>query len=66
MNFTTQMLFDFGLHPHYFDDEARVARKIEEVDAQFDLVLIADRFEQIKISICGQDQRRDLLRLPKI
>ena len=48
------MLFDFGLHPHYFDDEARVDQKIKEVNAQFDLVLIADRFKESMVLIRDQ------------
>ena len=40
------MLFDFGLDPRHFDEEETVRRKIEEIDDTFDMVLIADRFEE--------------------
>ena len=41
-----QMLFDFGLEPRHFDDEEAVRRKILEIDEAFDMVLMADRFEE--------------------
>ena len=41
-----QMLYDFGLDPMYFDSEEVVQRKIKEIEDTFDLVLIADRFEE--------------------
>ena len=41
-----QMLFDFGLHPSHFDDPTKVSMKIRQVEEDFDLVLIADRFEE--------------------
>ncbi len=41
-----QMLFDFGLPVTKFEDHEAVQEKIEEVDAHFDLILMADRFEE--------------------
>ena len=41
-----QMLFDFGLHPDHFDNPAKVNEKIRQVEEDFNLVLIADRFEE--------------------
>ena len=51
-----QMLFDFGLHPYYFDNPAKVGEKIKQIEEDFDLVLIADRFEEsvvlLKNALC--------------
>ncbi len=41
-----QMLFDFGLGRRYLDDEEAIAAKIEDIDRTFDLVLVAERFEE--------------------
>ncbi len=37
------MLFDMGLPPHLFDDDTAVKHKINEIQQQFDLILIAER-----------------------
>ena len=51
-----QMLFDFGLHPYYFDNTAKVGEKIKQIEEDFDLVLISDRFEEsvvlLKNALC--------------
>ena len=51
-----QMLFDFGLHPYYFDNQAKVGEKIKQIEDDFDLVLIADKFEEsvvlLKNALC--------------
>lgn len=41
-----QMLFDFGLDKKDFDDEDKVWDKIKSIEDQFDLVLIAEKFDE--------------------
>lgn len=40
-----QMLWDFGLDPHLFDDDYAVQSKIEEIESDFDLVLVTEHFD---------------------
>ncbi len=40
------MLWDFGLEAKFFDDEEAVRRKIAEIESEFDLILIAERFDE--------------------
>jgi hypothetical protein len=41
-----QMLFDLGMSPEDFDSDERVRQKINELSASFDLVMLAERFEE--------------------
>ncbi len=38
-----QMLFDFGFEPANFNNSDAVRNKIEQIEQQFDLILMADR-----------------------
>ena len=40
------MLYDLGLNHNYFDNMAMVRKKIEEVEEEFDLVMIAEEFDK--------------------
>lgn len=40
------MLFDLGFDHKYDDDEAKILQKINELDAEFDLVMIAEYFDE--------------------
>jgi hypothetical protein len=41
-----QMAWDMGLSPEIFDDEIAVAKAIERLDREFDLVMVAHRMEE--------------------
>ena len=41
-----QMLFDFGLSSKDFDDVTKVQQKITESEQQFDLILVAEQFDE--------------------
>lgn len=36
------MMFDFGLHPKNYEDDAIVDSKIAEIESTFDLIMIRD------------------------
>ena len=38
-----QLLHDFGLHPENFNNSSAVLEKILEIEANFNLVLLAER-----------------------
>ena len=44
-----QMLYDFGLCPDDMDDSEKVEEKISEIDKDFDLIMVADRFTESRI-----------------
>ena len=50
-----QMMWDFGVKPRFFDDAAKVKEIIEAFEAEFELVLIAEKFDESIILL------RDLL-----
>ena len=41
-----QMLWDFGLELGHLANETAVRAKIDEIDANFDLVMVAERFDE--------------------
>ena len=43
------MLYDFGLCPEDMDDSEKVEEKISEIDKDFDLIMVADRFTESRI-----------------
>ena len=43
------MLYDFGLCPDDMDDSEKVEEKISEIDKDFDLIMVADRFTESRI-----------------
>ncbi|XP_023332442.1 galactosylceramide sulfotransferase [Eurytemora carolleeae] len=44
-----QLLHDFGLHPDNFNNSSAVLEKILEIEANFNLVLLAERFQESMI-----------------
>lgn len=41
-----QMLFDFGVHPAFFNNRAMVERAIENIEANFDFIMVAEYFDE--------------------
>lgn len=41
-----QIAFDLGINPSEFDNEFKINKRIEQLDKQFDLVMIAERMEE--------------------
>jgi hypothetical protein len=46
-----QMIFDLGMNVSDFNKPLAVGKYIEELDSQFDLVMILERFEESLISL---------------
>ena len=44
-----QTLFDFGLSHEMMNDEGKIDEKINSIDEEFDLVMVAERFLESKI-----------------
>lgn len=61
------MLFDFGLLPRLFDNATAVGKKIAEIDSHFDLVLLADRFDEsmvlLRHLLCWDEREVTYLRV---
>ncbi len=45
------MLYDFGLHPTDMEDETKIDNLISVIDKRFDLIMIADYFEESLIML---------------
>ena len=62
-----QMLWDFGLPKDDFDNEQAILAKIEEIDATFDMILIADMFDEsmvlLKNLLCWSYEEMTYLKL---
>ncbi|KFM79924.1 Galactose-3-O-sulfotransferase 3, partial [Stegodyphus mimosarum] len=41
-----QMLFDFGVHPSFFDNPRMVQKAVENIETNFDFVMIAEYFDE--------------------
>ena len=43
------MLYDFGIDPQYFGNESALTELINQVDRNFDLIMIVERFNESMI-----------------
>ncbi|GIY18349.1 galactose-3-O-sulfotransferase 2 [Caerostris extrusa] len=41
-----QMLFDFGVHPAFFNNRAMIIRAIENIERNFDFIMVAEYFDE--------------------
>ncbi|KAF8790992.1 Galactose-3-O-sulfotransferase 3 like protein [Argiope bruennichi] len=41
-----QMLFDFGVHPSFFNNRAMIMKAIENIEMNFDFIMVAEYFDE--------------------
>ncbi|GFT59445.1 galactose-3-O-sulfotransferase 2 [Nephila pilipes] len=41
-----QMLFDFGVHPAFFNNRAMIMKAIENIEMNFDFIMVAEYFDE--------------------